>query len=267
MTAHETYTFILCLIVMVAFTATFSYLIASNLKMHLKMIELGQLDEDIKKSRTQPQKPKAEFVCRLLSWVLMIAMIVVFAVSMCMYLQPDCGFKNLPALKVVKSTSMQKAHEKNTYLAQNGIDDHLKMFDLILVRPMPAEDRLELYDVVVYQKDDTQIIHRIIGIEEPNAQHPDERQFLLKGDANLWEDEFPVLYSQMQGIYEGERVPFAGSFVMFMQSPAGWLCILLVVFAVFVTPAIEKKILAEYEKRLAVLFPEPDTQKQHTDKA
>ena len=71
----------------------------------------------------------------------------------------------------------------------------------------------------------------------------------------------------MQGIYEGERVPFAGSFVMFMQSPAGWLCILLVVFAVFVTPAIEKKILAEYEKRLAVLFPEPDTQKQHTDKA
>ena len=57
----------------------------------------------------------------------------------------------------------------------------------------------------------------------------------------------------MRGIYRGERIPFVGSFILFMQSPAGWLCILLVVFALITTPILEKKIRKEENKRLVYL--------------
>ena len=127
------------------------------------------------------------------------------------------------------------------------------MFDLVICHHLPAEDELELYDIVVYKQDDRYIIHRIVGIEEPNEQHPNERYFLLQGDAVEYPDKFPVLYSQMQGIYEGSRIPFLGSFVLFLQSPAGWLCVLLVVFAMIATPIVEKKIREEINKRILYL--------------
>ena len=115
---------------------------------------------------------------------------------------------------------------------------------------LPAEDKLELYDVVVYKQDDMYVIHRIVGIEEPNEQHPNERHFLLQGDAVDRPDTFPVLYSQMQGIYDGSRIPFIGSFVLFLQSPAGWLCVLLVIFSMVATPIVERKIKRETQKRV-----------------
>ena len=97
------------------------------------------------------------------------------------------------------------------------------------------------------------VLHRIIGIEEPNEAHPNERHFLLQGDALERPDRFPVLYSQMRGIYRGESVPFIGSFILFMQSPAGWLCILLVVFALIATPILEKHIRQQEEERLRIM--------------
>ena len=116
---------------------------------------------------------------------------------------------------------------------------------MIATHSLPKEEDLKLYDIVVYEVDDMLIVHRIVGIEEPNQEHPGNRYFLLQGDAVDSPDRFPVLYEQMRAIYTGERLPFVGSFVLFMQSPAGWLCMLLVVFAIFATPIIEKKIKIE----------------------
>ena len=109
---------------------------------------------------------------------------------------------------------------------------------------------MKLYDIVVYEVYDNLVIHRIVQIEEPNEKHPNERYFLLQGDDVHYPDKFPVKYKQMKGIYKGERVPMVGSFVMFLQSPAGYLCILLVVFALIAIPMMEKKIKKEEVERL-----------------
>ena len=61
----------------------------------------------------------------------------------------------------------------------------------------------------------------------------------------------------MQGIYEGSRIPFVGSFVLFLQSPAGWLCVLLVIFAMIATPVVEKKIKEETDKRVLSFAEQP----------
>jgi hypothetical protein len=57
----------------------------------------------------------------------------------------------------------------------------------------------------------------------------------------------------MKSIYRGERVEFVGTFIQFMQSPAGMLCFLLVLFAVITTPIAEKKLQKAKDDRIEFL--------------
>ena len=118
---------------------------------------------------------------------------------------------------------------------------------------LPAEDQLELYDVVVYEINGVQMIHRIVGIEEANEKHPEERLFQLQGDAVATPDKDPVRYEQMKGIYRGKRIPNVGSFVMFMQSPAGWLCIILILAYLVCEPIIGAILRKEQQARYDVI--------------
>ena len=102
------------------------------------------------------------------------------------------------------------------------------------------------------------IVHRIVEIEEPNEAHPDCRHFRLQGDAVDSPDRFPVLYEQMRAIYRGERTPFIGSFILFMQSPAGWLCILLIVVAMIAAPLLDKLLGDARKARLLLICPEEE---------
>ena len=176
-----------------------------------------------------------------------------FFFSITLHLTEGKFTAGISSLKVVKSESMSEKHGDNRYLLDNVIDNHLQIYDLIVVDALPEENELALYDVVVYEKKGDLIIHRIVGIEEPNEKHPDKRYFTLQGDAVKYKDEFPVTYDQMHAVWNGVRIPFIGSFVMFMQSPAGWLCILLVLLALVSTPLVEKKIVREKGIRLQIM--------------
>lgn len=255
MTDYEIYVFILCLIVFVMLTSFLTYLLVCLTKQHLKMIRHGLEDTEIRREyrKTAPISRIGAFASVLLSVVICLALCVVFVFSIYLKATEDRAANGTPALHVVKSDSMSYKAEENTYLTENGLDDQLQTFDLIVTRRLPDEEDLQLYDIVVYEIDGAHIIHRIVEIEEPNSYHPDQRWFRTQGDALSGMDRNPVTYEQMRGIYQGERVPFVGSFVLFMQSPAGWLCILLVLFAIFTTPIVEKKIEREKNARLAFL--------------
>ena len=252
MTDYEIYVFILCLIVFVMLTSFLTYLLVCLTKQHLKMIRHGLEDTKIRREyrKTAPISRIGAFVSTLLSVVICLALCAVFAFSIYLKATEDRAANGTPALHVVKSDSMSYKAEENTYLTENGLDDQLQTFDLIVTRALPDEKDLQLYDIVVYEIDGAHIIHRIVEIEERNSYHPDQRWFRTQGDAIPGMDRNPVVFEQMRGIYQGERVPFVGSFVMFMQSPAGWLCILLVLFAIITTPIVEKKIEREKRARL-----------------
>ncbi len=250
MTAHDIYTFILCFIVFSLLTAMFSYLITCITKMELELIKHGHRDEAIKKELKKKRENRVFlWINRIVS--LLLCVILVSAFSFAVYIRATEGrpANGIPSIKVVKSESMAKKHPENTYLLDNNLNDQFQMFDVVVCNHLPAEDELKVYDIVVYKQDDMYVIHRIVGIEEPNENHPSVRHFLLQGDAVENPDKFPVLYNQMQGIYEGNRIPFVGSFILFLQSPAGWLCVLLVIFAMIATPIVEKKIKEATDKR------------------
>ena len=246
MSGFDIYVFIICLIVFALLTSIFTGFTVYVVKTSVKLINLGAEDEKIKteyvKTKNATKRAKALSIFdKVFSLVVCTLIIAFFGVSACVNIESTKMVGDVPVIQVVKSASMASKYEKNEYLFKYNIQDQIQAFDLIAVHKLPDEMDLKLYDIVVYEVDDMLVVHRIVGIEEPNAEHS-ERYFRLQGDAVHVADKFPVTYKQMKGIYRGERIPFIGSFVVFMQSPAGYLCILLVIFVLFAVPILEKKI-------------------------
>ena len=193
-------------------------------------------------------------VSTFVTLVILGAVLAAFSISVYLQVTEKTHVAGIPMPKVVMSPSMEKVHDNNTYVEKNGLTDQIAMFDLIFVQEMPDEFDLKLYDIVVYEDSEgNMIIHRIIQIYEPSSDNPDQRGFVLRGDANLHSDERVVTYDQMRGIYKGERIPYVGSFFAFMQSPAGYLCILLIIIAVIATPIMEKKLWEAKVARLKTI--------------
>ena len=255
MTGFELYVFFLCLIVFVALTALFSSLIVLITRQRLRIVAGGLDDEKIKRSLIKKRNKKetklgcaAIFFEKTFSLLICLVFCAVFVLTLVSGYMGNERVKGIPAIKVVSSTSMSERYEKNDYLFKNNLKDQLQLFDVVVLHELPPEDEIELYDIVVYEHiSGTLLLHRIVGIEEPNEKHPNERYFLLQGDAVHYPDSFPVRYSQLKSVYRGERIPNVGSFVYFMQSPAGMICLILVVVAMIFMPIVDLKIeKAEY---------------------
>lgn len=268
MSDFEIYVFILCIIVFTALTAVFTVMIVFIGKLSVKLIRSGAEDEKIK---TEYEKEKAKkksskfwsIVDKAVSGVVCCVIIVIFALSLFVNVTGDGVTGDIPTVQVVQSASMSEKHEKNEYLVKNKLHDQLQTFDIIVTHKLPDEFDLELYDIVVYELENVLLVHRIVGIEEPNEKHS-ERYFKLQGDAIENPDRFPVRYEQMKGIYQGERIPMIGSFVSFMQSPAGWLCILLTLFAMIASPIVDKKLMEVREARLQIILANEQAQAAQT---
>jgi len=253
----DIYAFVLCLIVFVLLTGVFSFFIVTLLKLSVSLIRSGHEDEEIKKERNKPvKKSRLAWIEGTVSIVICALLLFVFGFSVYVNVSSDRYFEDIPTIQVVKSGSMAKKHATNTYLAENDLNDQFSTFDLILTYKIPPADELKKYDIVVYEIDEVLVVHRIIEIEPPNAIHPGEYWFTCKGDAMERIDRFPVKYDQMKGIYKGQRIPFVGSFISFMQSPAGVLCILLILFGIVATPIMEKKLNKTKDERCAVILQE-----------
>lgn len=247
MSGFDIYVFLICLIVFVLLAGIFTWFTVYVIKTSVKLINLGAEDEKIKteyvKTKNATKRARALSIFdKVFSLVVCTLVIAFFGISACVNIESTKTVSDVPVIQVVKSASMATRYEENEYLFKYNIQDQIKAFDLITVYKLPDEKDLKLYDIVVYEVDDMLVVHRIVGIEEPNAEHS-ERYFRLQGDAVHVPDKFPVTYNQMKGIYRGERIPFIGSFVVFMQSPAGYLCILLVLFVMFAVPIVEKRLL------------------------
>ena len=258
MTQFEIYTIILCIIVFIMLVSVFSFLVVTIVKLWFKNIKAGLEDENIIKEFTEElNKPKNKIIeiFGLVFNVFLCALFCgIFVMSLYINNTQDTYFDDVPTYRVVLTSSMENKNQNNKYLFDNNLNDQLSAFDLITTYKVPKEEDLKLYDIVVYEVDGVLVVHRIVGIEEPNESHPNERYFLLQGDNVESPDRFPVRYSQMKAIYKGEKIPFVGSFVLFMQSPAGWLCMLLVVFAMVATPLLERKFGKEKALRLQAII-------------
>ena len=256
LSGFDFYVFLVCFVSFIATFGVLSALLFFIIKQELKSIKHGLVDEKLVREHMDGLDKKfgvGAIIYIVFSVITIIAVIFLGWTFAVRFQNPKVeGPGSVP--RVVLSDSMSKKRETNTYLEENGLDDQFDTFDLIFTEELPGEFELELYDIVVYKYDnESYVIHRIVGIEEPNEKHPDHRLFQLRGDAVKYSDDKPVEYSQMMSIYRGERIQYVGSFIHFMQSPAGYLCILLMVVGFILTPVIDILIKIAKKKRLIIL--------------
>ncbi len=259
MSDYDIYVFILCLLVFIALTTLSVVCLYIITKLTVRLIRGGLEDDKIleeqEKLKHQKVNKYAKIIDYAVSGVVCLVFVVMFIGATIVRCTETtcCGI--LPTYRVVRSGSMAEKHFMNKYLEENDLNDQIRTFDLIRTEKLPDEMDLELYDIVVYEVDGIMVIHRIVEIEEPNQEHPNCRFFRLQGDASETPDRFPVRYQQMKGIYRGDRTPFIGSFILFMQSPAGWLCTLLIVGAMIAAPIIDKRLSQERAARYLLIAP------------
>ncbi len=252
--SFDIYMFVVSFIVMIALVVFFLIMIKSIITMKQKMIVAGLLDDEIKeeyihekKANKSTSKATSIIFGLVVPLLVSVALLGLTVFALVIKLSETTSV-SVP--KVVYTGSMASKNEKNKYLETNDLNDQIKRYDLIFLSPMPEQEDIKLYDVVAYQASDgTLIIHRIIKIEEVDGQ----TMYTFRGDSNESSDLLRVSYSQMKGIYKGNRVPFVGSIIVFFQSPAGWICMLLMVLVLIVLSIVEYKFSKLINDRYLVL--------------
>lgn len=242
MTPYAIYTLVISIVVIVGLTAFLSALIWYIYTLTMRLIYVGYWDQELVEEydferRPKPQSTFGRMIAAIVCGVLSVT--VLFAVFL--GITENNRIATLPSLKVVKSPSMSEKYEKNEYLFENDLNDQMQTFDIIVSHAPPAEEDIELYDIILYERNGELIVHRVVLIEDPTVNH-DEVFFYTRGDANPTSDLLPVKYEQIKGIYRGERIPFVGSFVLFMQSPAGIICLILAICSMIIMPIVDNKI-------------------------
>lgn len=257
MTQYEIYVFFLCLIVFILLTTLSVICLWIITKLSVRLIRTGAEDEMIIREKSTCKKPNrfVKFLELAFSTIVCAILLIAFICSVSVAFSKEAAVGDMPVYRVVTTGSMASRNEKNQYLFDNSINNQIQAFDLIRTEKLPAEEDLQLYDIVVYKMDDILVVHRIVAIEEPNEDHPNKRYFLLQGDAVESPDRYPVFYEQMIAIYRDSKIPFVGSFILFMQSPAGVMCMLLVLIAVIAAPVLDGHLKKERESRYAQIVP------------
>lgn len=116
----------------------------------------------------------------------------------------------------VVSDSMSSKNSKNTYLLENDLNNQIAQYDIAEVERC-SSSMVNIYDVILYKKDNTLIIHRVIKINDDNT-------FVTRGDKNDANDEWVVTNDMFIGIYK-KSLPFM-SFINYLTYTPGFYILL-----------------------------------------
>lgn len=132
---------------------------------------------------------------------------------------------------VVESDSMVPFFEEN---------------DLVLIRNGKDGAAYEKGDVICFRSGDVYVTHRIV---KTGTGEDGNTIYTTQGDANNTPDVQSVSPEQIFGLY-ATHFKGLGGFVLFMQTPAGMVCcVLLPIFVIFCLFWIPPKIADHFAKR------------------
>ena len=118
-----------------------------------------------------------------------------------------------------------------------SMDPALAVDDLVFVR---ASESYEVGDIVVYQEGKSSlVIHRIVSIDGDTV--------VTAGDANGGALDEPITRSAIKG-KEVASLPFVGLLVRFLQSPVGFVLILVAALLLFELPYLRQRRKATEEQ-------------------
>ena len=142
-------------------------------------------------------------------------------------------------LMVVASPSMSVINESNKYVNENNLTDQFDQYDIIYLEKIVDPSMLSKYDVICFKNDkDINIIHRIREIKVIDG----ELRYVTRGDANKSDDSYSPKFEDVVGRYTGKKINGIGIFIIFLQSGAGIITIISLVYCLIMIDRNAEKI-------------------------
>lgn len=239
-----------------SFAALFTILYQSYANAQIEEIKSGKKDIEIideviyeRKEEVRKKKRKINIIKNIIYYTILCIVVPLFVFSLINKINNNVLMINDKSMIVVASNSMSFKHESNKYLVENNLNNQFSQYDIIILERVKNVSELKPYDVICFKNDKgINIIHRIKEIENGK-----EITFLTRGDSNNGDDKYHPKFDDVIGRYTGVRIKGVGIFIMFLQSYAGIITIVSLVYCLIMIDRNSEKINKIQMKRASQL--------------
>ncbi|MBR5818302.1 MAG: signal peptidase I [Clostridia bacterium] len=244
-------------VVVISFALVFTVLYLNYANSQVASIKSGSADLDLIDDtiyHNMNGKKRYRRVLRVTKQILFyiaIAILIPF-LALSLYTKMSNGIAMIDGrgVIVVASGSMSEKNSANPYL--DAIDNQLDTYDLITIESVQSDADLQIYDIIAYRNNEgINVIHRIVGTD---IGKDGEVRYITRGDSNNASDSYKPSLDDVLGKYSDKRIPYVGIFFMFLQSYAGILTVLAVIYCLIMIELISGRIYNAQGDRLEILM-------------
>ena len=261
MSSIEIISLVVTIVCLLSFCVAFTFLFRHYYRSETDNVLTGREDpallEDIaiSEEKSGDRKKKALTLSFKIAGYVVLALVAAFFV-MTLVARFNSGvlFFGDKAPLVIATGSMSEKNDENDYLFDNGLDNQFDAYDIIGIERYDRPEEVQLYDVVAYRSMEGEIIvHRIVEIREGG--------YVTRGDANATSDtgmtyEGLLSYDDILGRYNGFRIQGVGSLIVFLQSNAGIITIVSILYCFVMFDRFSSKYEQALEQRKEYLLSE-----------
>ncbi len=264
MSSIEIISLVVTLVCVISFSVVFTILFRNYYLTNIESVKAGREDADLieqavyqEKQNKNKTKKALKKALRIFEYVLMGVICAFFVFSMYSRFSGNVLMFGKHSFIVIATDSMSLQNSNNTYLKENNLDNQFNAHDIIGLAPYDSEDDVKLYDVIAYKsKDDVVIVHRIRVIE---TLEDGSKAYHTRGDKNAIDDDNNfygayLTYDDIIGHYTGARVPEIGIFIIFVQSNAGIITIVSIIYCLLMYDRLNNKYEKAMDERTELLL-------------
>lgn len=251
MTSTDIISTVVTFIGVFSFATLFTILYKSYASSQIAEIKSGKRDIEIideviydRQSHVQ-QRRKVIGLIRTIAFYLVIIIIVpIFAFSLVNKVMGNVMMIGNKAVMVIPTDSMSYKNEANSYLFNRNLNNQIQPYDIIVLEKVSKSD-IKMYDVIAYKNDKgVNIVHRIIDINGD--------KYTTRGDIydSSKTDLYKPVYEDVVGRYTGKRIPGVGIFIMFLQSYAGIITVVSLVYCLLMIDRTAERINKVQQERI-----------------
>ncbi len=243
MTSIEIISLVVTIVCLISFCVVFTILIRHYFKSNIENIVNGKEDIAILDNAIYTQKENKskarkglKISLKVFSYIFIGVLLAGFGISLYSRISGNQMVFDDSTLIVIASGSMSTKNNSNSYLVENNLDNQFNTFDIIGVSKYKTQDDVKLYDVVAYKNsENTIIVHRITEIVEVDGI----KKYNTRGDSNNASDNNSQYYGYLSydsivGYYNNYRIQTAGIFIVFLQSNAGIITIVSIIYCLLI---------------------------------
>lgn len=254
MTSTEIISLIVTVIGVFSFAAIFTILYKSYATSQIAELRSGKKDIELideviyeRQTKVKRRKKVMKTIRTIVFYIIMIILVPLFIFSLVNRVQKNVTMIGNKTMMVVASGSMSMKNEANDYLITKNLNNQLNTYDIIFLEKVNNASDLKLYDIVAYTNDKgINVIHRIKEIRTDGS-------YVTRGDSNNEDDAYHPKFDDIIGKYTNFKLNGVGVFVMFLQSYAGIITVVSLVYCLIMIDRTAEKINLVQNKRIKQL--------------